>query len=73
MLTTMPLTRLLCMDLLQIGTENLAIFNRIFETRIYNWLISVELTNESELSAFSAGDKSQFIKPDGRLDMGENP
>ncbi len=47
----------------------LVIFNRIFETRIYNWLISVELTSGSELSAFSAGDKSQFIKPDGRLDM----
>lgn len=47
----------------------LVIFNRIFETRIYNWLISVELTSGSELSAFSAGDKSQFIKPDGKLDM----
>lgn len=47
----------------------LVIFNRIFETRIYNWLISIEMTNGSELSAFSAGDKSQFIKPDGRLDM----
>lgn len=45
------------------------IFNRIFETRIYNWLISVELTSGSELSAFSAGDKSQFIKLDGKLDM----
>ena len=39
----------------------LVIFNRIFETRIYNWLISVELTSGSELSSFSAGDKSQFI------------
>ncbi len=47
----------------------LVIFNRIFETRIYNWLISVELTSGSEFSAFSAGDKSQFIKPDGKLDM----
>ena len=47
----------------------LVIFNRIFETRIYNWLISVELTSGSELSAFSAGDKSQFIKPNGKLDM----
>ena len=47
----------------------LVIFNRIFETRIYNWLISVELTSGSELSAFSASDKSQFIKPDGKLDM----
>ena len=47
----------------------LVIFNRIFETRIYNWLISVELTSGSELSSFSAGDKSQFIKPDGKLDM----
>ncbi len=41
-----------------------AVFNRIFETRIYNWFLSEELTDNK----FSGGEKSQFIH-NGKLDM----
>ena len=43
----------------------LAVFNRIFETRIYEWFLSVELTSGND---FSGGDKNQFVE-NGRLNM----
>jgi hypothetical protein len=43
----------------------LAVFNRIFETRIYEWFLSVELTRGND---FSGGNKNQFVE-NGRLNM----
>ena len=43
----------------------LAVFNRIFETRIYEWFLSVELTSGND---FSGGNKNQFVE-NGRLNM----
>jgi len=43
----------------------LAVFNRIFETRIYEWFLSMELTSGND---FSGGNKNQFVE-NGRLNM----
>jgi len=43
----------------------IAIFNRIFETRIYEWFLFEELTNGN---TFSGGDKNQFVE-NGKLNM----
>jgi hypothetical protein len=43
----------------------LAVFNRIFETRIYEWFLSVELTSGND---FSGGDRNQFVR-NGKLNM----
>ncbi|MDE6005864.1 MAG: ATP-binding protein [Oscillospiraceae bacterium] len=44
---------------------NIAVFNRIFETVIYDWFLSEEITNGNK---FSGGEKSQFIH-NGKLNM----
>ena len=43
----------------------LAVFNRIFETRIYDWLLSEDMTN---IEKFSKGNQNQFIHQ-GKLNM----
>lgn len=45
----------------------IAVANRVFEMRIYNWFISLE-TTDSLIFAEGANDKSQFITG-GQLDM----
>ncbi|MCI9142023.1 MAG: ATP-binding protein [Lachnospiraceae bacterium] len=46
---------------------NLAVANRIFETRLYNLFLSEEETTES-FSSIAAADRNQFVK-NGVLDM----
>lgn len=46
---------------------SVAIANRIFETIIYEWFISLEITN-NQIYAEGINDKNQFVK-NGRLDM----
>lgn len=46
---------------------SVAIANRIFETIIYDWFISLEITN-NQIYAEGINDKNQFVK-NGRLDM----
>lgn len=48
--------------------ENIAITNRIFETRLYNRFLSKEEMQESDIYKFSLWDKNQFIVG-GHLDM----
>ncbi len=42
----------------------IAVANRVFEVRIYNWFISLE-TTDSQIFAEGANDKSQFISSGG--------
>ena len=44
-----------------------AISNRIFETRIYNWFMSIEITT-NEMSKVSSNEKNLFIE-NGNLNM----
>ena len=49
--------------------NTVAVSNKIFEMRLYNYFIGESRKNE-ELKQFSASNKSIFVKEDGTLDVG---
>ena len=46
----------------------LRIANRIFETRLYNYFLTTDEAQNSELFIFASDDKSQFVQ-NGHLNM----
>lgn len=59
---------LLMFGFVKVEQETLQIANRIFETRLYNYFLSLPEVQNGEMYRLALWNKNQFIK-DGKLDM----
>lgn len=59
---------LLMFGFIKIENATVQIANRIFETRLYNYFLTLPEVQNGEMYKFALGNKNQFIQK-GRLDM----